>query len=146
MKYASALFLALIWLNVITCLVSPMAHASPLHEKPALELNDQNQAFRLNAQKQAAAYFEVPVNTGLGNITSVIQQITADSTVTIPNFEQHSHYGLFIALDNYTHTSQWILHINRFLIVIISTQRDSFKRMIVIVTTGDDNNFAVWLH
>ncbi len=131
MKYASALFLALIWLNVITCLVSSMAHASPLQEKAALELTDQNQAFRLNAQKQAAAYFEVPANTGLGNITSVIQQITADSTVTIPNFEQHSHYGLFIALDNYTHTSQWILHVNRFLIDQIE----------VYVITEDGNSY-----
>ena len=85
-------------------------------DKPSLELNDQNQAFILNTRQEAVAYFALPTNIDLENISSVMQQIGTYSTETIPNFDQHPHYGLYIELGNHTQTSHWILHLNRFLI------------------------------
>lgn len=132
MKYAPTIFLALIWLSLTTCLFSSVAYASPLHKKTALELNDKNQTFRLNAQDEALGYFEVPANTDVENITSVVQQVATDSIVTIPNFDKHSRYGLFVALNNNTQTSQWILHFNRFLI----------DRIAVYVVTDEGTSYV----
>ena len=116
MKYVIALIFSIIGFNLIVSLFSPAVQASTMLDKPSLELNDQNQAFILNTRQEAVAYFALPTNIDLENISSVMQQIGTYSTETIPNFDQHPHYGLYIELGNHTQTSHWILHLNRFLI------------------------------
>lgn len=116
MKYASStLFYCLCFLATFAC--APVVHASLLSEKQTLELSQVNETFRLNKQKEALAYFEVPANISAEKLAGVVeQQIAKNSTVTIPKFDQHHTYGLYISVFNNTDTADWVLHINRFLI------------------------------
>ncbi len=80
-------------------------------------LDDENEVFRLNARHEAAAYLMLPTLFKPDDIPAVFQQAMSKlEPVSIPKFDQHKTYGLYLPIQNNTHTSDWMLHINRFLI------------------------------